>query len=69
MKISVWIDEELLEELDKRAGDEDRSRSWVVGKAVEVYLNPPEKSKPAQTSNEAELRKRLPSPMWGEGKK
>ena len=37
--INIRMDEELLKELDSAAGELDRSRTWVIEKAVRLYMD------------------------------
>lgn len=36
--VSATLDEELLEKLDQFAEETERNRSWLIGKALEVYF-------------------------------
>ncbi|HEX5036633.1 MAG TPA: ribbon-helix-helix domain-containing protein [bacterium] len=36
--VSATLDSDLLEKLDEIAEETERNRSWLIGKAVEVYL-------------------------------
>lgn len=36
--VSATLDEDLLEKLDAVAEETERNRSWLISKAVEVYL-------------------------------
>jgi predicted DNA-binding protein len=36
--VSATLDRELLEKLDALAEETERNRSWLIGKAVESYL-------------------------------
>ena len=36
--VSATLDEDLLEKLDAVAEETERNRSWLIGKAVESYL-------------------------------
>ncbi|MBX7253092.1 MAG: ribbon-helix-helix domain-containing protein [Candidatus Promineofilum sp.] len=56
--VTVWLPNEVLTELDAYAAAEERSRSWVVNKAIQRYLreekNRREQSK--QTEEESHPR-------------
>lgn len=58
--ISATIDKKLLVKLDAVAKEADRNRSWVIGQAVESYLEDLEDLKLAQ--------RRLQEPRLSPGK-
>lgn len=56
--ISATLDEDLLERLDEVAQETERNRSWLISKAVEVYL---EELEDLQIAKERLKEKRLSS--------
>ena len=56
--VSVWVSNDLLAELDAYAAAEERSRSWVIVKAIERFLREERKRRDWDAPTEEESHPR-----------